>query len=277
MNSQWHQRCIIIHALQWVDAKAIEGLYLHISPKTQIVVCFTVDALIEALDCYKHAPVVLGVAPHESIFLLARLASHLQQHRTLFFGRQFNYVDRQAPFYFLASGVEFYAWKDKSLKEAQIALLDFILHKKSTAIMPEYISQPPRVLRADVLISHVNRYLYLGLPHWGVREQSRRVLVMLAWGGSTIKIADTLGVSVKTVSAHKLFGLACLDMGIGSDDIYRGIVAKEILQRYAFTHIGEEVPPQEVIRGLPANELMTFVASSPVSTMNETLTSLMTK
>ncbi|HBM0247553.1 hypothetical protein NA256_20315 [Salmonella sp. NW805] len=277
MNSQGSQRYVIVYALQWVDAKAIEGLYRQIAPKTQVVVCFTVDGLVDALALYEHAPVVLGVYPHESIFLLARLAPHLQLRRTLFFGRQFNYVDRQAPFYFLASGVEFYAWKDKSLKEAQIALLVFIHQKKSPAIIPEYISQLPRVLRADVLISYVNRYLYLVLSRWGVREQSRRILIMLAWGWSTIKIADTLGVNVKTVSSHKLFGLTCLGMGIGSYDIYRGIVAKEMLQRYAFTHIGEESQPQEVIRGLPTNELMTSVASSPMSTMNETLTSLMTK
>lgn len=277
MNSQWHQRCIIVHALQWVDAKAIEGLYLQISPKTQIVVCFTVDELVDALALHEHAPVVLGVYPHESIFLLARLASNLQQHRILFFGRQFNYVDQQAPFYFLADGVEFYAWKNKSIEEAQIALLDFSHQKKSIDITPEYISQPLLVLRPNILISHVNRYLYLELPRWGVREQSRRTLIMLAWGWSTIKIADTLGVNVKTVSSHKLFGLANLEMSIGSCDIYRGIVAKEILQRYAFKHISEETLPQEDIRGLPSDELMTFVASSPVNTMNETLTSLMMK
>ncbi|CUR95064.1 hypothetical protein FCJ30_01495 [Salmonella enterica] len=277
MNSQWRQRCVIVHALQGVDAKAVEGLYLQISPKTQIVLCFTVDELVDALELYEHASVVLGVYPHESIFLLARLASHLQQRRTLFFGRQFNYVDRQVPFYFLSNGVEFYAWKNKNLKEAQIALLDFIQQKKSTGITPEYISQPPGILRADVFISHVNSYLYLRLPKWGVRGQSRKTLIMLAWGGSAIKIANTLGVSVKTVSSHKLLGLAILEMGTGSYDIYRGIVAKEILQRYAFKHIGEETLPQQAIRELPAGELMTFVTSSSVNTRNETLTSLMTK
>lgn len=100
MNNLSYSECIIVYALQWPETYAIEGLYNQVSPATQIEPCFSPESLIELLEAYTTAPVILGILPHESVILLSRLTHYLQQRRILFFGQKFNYADRVVPFYF---------------------------------------------------------------------------------------------------------------------------------------------------------------------------------
>lgn len=235
MINQPHHKCIIVYALHWPEAYAIAGLYHQISPESHIVTYFTPEALADALSVHKTASLILGIQPHESVFLLFRLAPYLHQRRMLFFGQKFNYADRAIPFYFTSGDIAFHEWKDKKSKQIQTALLDFIVHKADIRTMEKNkCILPAKTLNADELISYVNYYLYQTFPHNKVGEQPRRILFMLSWGWSTTRVANILGIHIKTVSSHKLSGLSRLGMGISSVDVYRGISVKAILQRYTW-------------------------------------------
>lgn len=237
MISRSHHKCIIVYALHWPETYAIEGLYRQISPDSQVVTCFTPDALVDALSIHKMAPLILGILPHECLFLLARLTPYLHLRRMLFLAQKFNYADRMLPSYFSSGDIIFYEWKDRKNeqihKQIQIALLDCIAHKPNKGGGDKNKVIPlTKNLNADELISHVNLYLYQTLPRHKVSEQQRRILFMLSWGWSTARIANILGIHIKTVSAHKLNGLSRLGMGTRSIDVYRGISTKSLLQQY---------------------------------------------
>lgn len=105
MNNISYSEFLIVYALQWPETYAIEELYSQVFPDTQIKTCFSPQSLVELLEVYTTAPVILGILPHESILLLSRLSPHLQQRRIQFFGQKFNYADRVVPFYFVPTDI----------------------------------------------------------------------------------------------------------------------------------------------------------------------------
>lgn len=232
MNNLSYSECIIVYAIQWPETYAIEGLYNQVSLATQIEPCFSPESLIELLEAYTTAPVILGILPHESVLLLSRLTPYLQQRRILFFGQKFNYADRVVPFYFLPMDIEFIEWTNNTPKKILPMLSSLIIPE---AVKPEIDKNHPTPLlpsNADELIYHVNIYIYQMLSNYGVGKQSRRVLLMLASSLSIRKIAKILDINIKTVSLYKLKGLYRLGMGTSSYDVYRGIFVNTLLQQY---------------------------------------------
>lgn len=232
MNKMTGKRCIIVYSLRWPETCAIKGLYALISPDIQIITCFTPETLAELLSKYTTASVILGILPHESIFLLSRLGPYLQQHHILFFGQRFNYVDKTLPIYFLNGNAKFLAWKEKTILQISKNLSEFLTDQNYHGSTDCYISMPSERPCDRELIYHVNHYLYQMFSHYGVGERSGKVLLMLSYGLSTEKISRVLGICSKTISVYKYNGLSRLGMSTGSYNIHRGIFVRAILQQY---------------------------------------------
>lgn len=231
MNNISYSEFLIVYALQWPETYAIEELYSQVFPDTQIKICFSPQSLVELLEVYTTAPVILGILPHESILLLSRLSPHLQQRRILFFGQKFNYADRVVPLYFFPTDIEFIEYMHKTPKQIIPMLSSLIISKlDSSDIIKKY--RHPIPSNTDDLIYHVNSYIYQTLSNYGIGKQPRRVLLLLACGLSVKKIAQILSINIKTVSLYKLKGFHHLGMGTSSYDVYRGVFVKSILQQY---------------------------------------------
>ncbi|ASG55779.1 SPI1-associated transcriptional regulator SprB [Salmonella bongori] len=229
-----YNQCIIVYSLRWPETCAIAGLYAHISPKTHIMTCFSPEELVELLSEYTTAPVILGIHPHESVFLISLLGPYLQHRPVLFFGQKFNYADRMIPLYFLIGNIIFYPWKDKSLIQTQMMLSDFIRVKSTNKKIQHHRTVSSEMSSADELIYHLNGYLYQMFSHHGLEEQSGIILIMLSHGLSAKRIATLLNISTRNVSVHKYKGLALLGIETGSYNIYRGILVRITLQQYSF-------------------------------------------
>lgn len=234
MNNPDKNKCVIVYARHWPETCATEGLYTLISPATRIVTCFSPDRLVESLSVYATAPVILGILPHESIFLLSRISPYLQQRHILLLGEKFNFVDRMIPFYFLGGDITFHEWKDKTIMQTRTILYDFLINKPLNKAVLHYIPIHPVTPHGDELIYHVNVYLCQMFLHHGVGENSGKVLLMLAYGFSTEEIARQLGICTKTVSVYKYNGLSLLGMETGSFNVYRGILVRSTLQKDAY-------------------------------------------
>ncbi|ECG1336176.1 TPA: hypothetical protein GND40_003666 [Salmonella enterica subsp. indica] len=234
MNNPDKNKCIIVYSRHWSETFTIQGMYTLISPDTRVITCFSPDRLVESLSVYSTAPVILGILPHESIFLLSRLSPYLQQRHILLFGDEFNFVDRMAPFYFFKGDITFHAWKDKTIMKTRTILYDFLINKPLNRVPIQHIPVQPGVPDKDELIYHVNIYLCQMFLHHGVGENAGKVLLMLAYGFSTKEIARELGICTKTVSVYKYNGLALLGMETGSFNIYRGIIVRPVLQKYNY-------------------------------------------
>lgn len=227
-----NNRCVIVYSLMWPEACAIMALYAMISPDTRVIICFSPEKLAEVLSENTTASVILGILPHESIFLLSRLRPHLHKRHVLFFGQRFNYVDKTTPFYFLVRDFKFLAWKNKTIMEIQEILFDFLnnYHYNSGDDYYRYI--PLVEPNINELIYHINDYLYQMFSHYGVSQNSGKILLMLSYGLSTEKIANLLGICTKTVSVYKYNGLSLLGMETGNYNIHRGIFVRINLQQF---------------------------------------------
>ena len=234
MNNPDKNKCVIVYSRHWPETCATEGLYTLISPDTKIETCFSPDRLIESLSVYATAPVILGILPHESIFLLFRLSPYLQQRHILFLGYKFNFVDRMTPFYFFGGDITFHEWNDKTILQTRTDLYDFLINKPLNKAPLDYIPIHPVTTHGDELIYHVNAYLCQMFLHHGIGESSGKVLLMLAYGFSTDEIARQLGICTKTVSVYKYNGLSLLGMKTGSFNVYRGILVRSTLQKYVY-------------------------------------------
>lgn len=234
MNNSDKNKCVIVYSRHWPETCATEGLYTLISPNTIIETCFSPDRLIESLSVYATAPVILGILPHESIFLLSRLSPYLQQRHILLLGGKFNFVDRMTPFYFFGSDITFHEWKDKTIMQTRGVLNNFLINKPLNKAPLHYIPVHPVTSSGDELVYHINAYLCQMFLYHGVGESSGKVLLMLAYGFSTEEIARILGICTKTVSVYKYNGLSLLGMETGSFNVYRGIFARSTLQKYEY-------------------------------------------
>ncbi|HAU6732980.1 TPA: hypothetical protein JEL83_002896 [Salmonella enterica subsp. enterica serovar Elisabethville] len=228
MSKRNYNDFVIVYSLSWPETCAVEGLSTLTSTDTRIVVCFSPEELAELLSAYPTAAVILGMLPHENVYLLFSLAPHLQHRRILFLGQKFNYVDLTVPFYFFACDINFHEWKDKTIIETLSVLSNFLVTRTcNCSSTPEQ----PAASSADELLSNVNGYLLQMLSHHGVEKSTGRVLHMLSCGLSPEDVARLLGISAKTVSVHKYKGMSRLKMKTSSYNIYCGLLVKANLQK----------------------------------------------
>lgn len=223
-------RHVVVYSNQWIEALTIERLYQYSSTSIIIIQCSDHNSLIQALISNPTAPVILGLLPHESIFLLSLIYKHLPARRVLFFGRQFNYIDRQIPAYFLSGEMQYFAWEDNDIKQTHTMLINFS-HKNKRCDIVRFKSHV--TVQRENLVHNLNIYLSQRLSS-RLSHQSSRVLMMMSQGYSSSRIARVLGINIKTVSSHKVQGLLQLNMGIRCNDIHRGIQIKQNLQRYLY-------------------------------------------
>lgn len=236
VSEQIYDTCILVYSQQWPETVAITNLYAQISPDIQILACFSPKELIEQLSVHVTSSVILGMHPHESIFLLFSLQNYLQRRRILFWGEKFYFSDRMIPFYLLNQNndILFHEYKGNSLSHAMEKLSYFISSKTYENSTNFYTTVVPAVSHANELIFHINMHLYKMLSRHGVGEYSGVILCMLSSGLSTKQIADLLNICKRTVSAHKYKGLSRLGIEPGSYNLHRGILVKADLQLFEF-------------------------------------------
>lgn len=232
MNNLQHNPCIIVYSLQWGETYAIEGLYTQLLPHVRIMICFTPAELIDLLSKYRTASVILGILPHESVFLLSRIGPYLQKRPILLFGQKFNYADRTIPAFFSINDIKFCEWKSKKIIQISKVLSDFAMIKSINHDANCPVPIISTVLHADDLIYRLNLYLYQQLSRHRVGEYSAKVLCMLSCGFTIKEIEKLLCIHAKSLSAHKYRGLSLLGIETSSYNIFRGFFIKAALQKY---------------------------------------------
>lgn len=232
MNKLGTKSSLILYSKHWPESFAIKGLNAIVSSDIQVIICFSPEKLAEKLSVYTNASVILGILPHESIFLLSKLKYLLQKRHVMFFGKKFNYADRMIPFYFFTGDIKFYEWKNKTTRQTRTVFSDFLITEAPYYCTDRHIPLQPVTTNPEELIYCVNRYLYKMFSAHGVSKTSGKVLFMLSYGLSTEEIARLLEISAKTVSVHKYKGLSLLGMETGSYNIYHGIFVRAALQQH---------------------------------------------